>query len=513
MNEHLVELLRRLPAYLGGHVLLSLAALAAGLVVSVPLGIAASRRPRLAEWALAVAGVVQTVPSLALLALMVLLLAGRIGFLPAFIALTLYSVLPILANTITGIRGVDPALTEAARGLGMTERQVLLKVQLPLAMPVLIAGIRTATVLVVGTATLVTPVGGVSLGNYIFSGLESLNHLATIFGCVIAAVLAVALDQLIRLLEVAARRRSRRLGWAGAAGVLLVLAAGLYGPAAQLFAAGGERAIVTSGPFTEQHILGEALAQRLEQAGFRVDRRPGTSEGIQFQALFHNQADCMVNYTGNVWTLLMKRQDFIDSRRTLEEVRQYLLEEHGVVCLGPLGFANAYAVVVPGAAAKELGGSLEGLAKYAADHRRRTGKTLRLGGDTQFFDRPEWGRLRRLYSLEGVVETRAMDPTLMYGAVRDGRLEAIIAYTSDGRIPAFGLEVLTDPRRAFPPYDAILLLSPAAAQRPGLRAALESLVGAVPLETMRQANYAVDVDKATARRTAADLLRRASTGK
>ena len=511
MNEHWIELLGRLPAYLGGHVLLSLAALAAGLAVSLPLGIFASRRPKVAEWALAVAGVVQTVPSLALLALMVLLLAGRIGFLPAFIALTLYSVLPILANTITGIRGVDPALTEAARGLGMTERQVLLKVQLPLAMPVLIAGIRTATVLVVGTATLVTPVGGVSLGNYIFSGLESLNHLATVFGCVLAAVLAVALDQLIRLLELAARRRSRPLGWAGAAGVLLVLAAGLYWPAAQLFAAGGKQVVVASGPFTEQHVLGEALAQRLEQASFRVDRRPGTSEGIQFQALFHNQADCMVNYTGNVWTLLMKRQDFLDSRRTLEEVRRYLLEEHGVVCLGPLGFANAYAVVVPGATAKELATyhgrpSLLGLAEYAARHRRRTGKKLRLGGDTQFFDRPEWRRLREFYGLAEVVETRAMDPTLMYKAMRGGQLEAIVAYTSDGRIPAFGLELLDDPRRAFPPYDAILLLSPAASQRRGLREALEPLIGAVSLETMRRANYAVDVDRATARRTAAELL-------
>ena len=387
--------------------------------------------------ALAVAGVVQTVPSLALLALMVLLLAGRIGFLPAFIALALYSILPILANTITGIRGVDPALTEAARGLGMTEGQVLVKVQLPLAMPVLIAGIRTATVLVVGTATLVTPVGGVSLGNYIFTGLESLNHLATVFGCVVAALLAVALDQLIRLLEVASRQRSRRLGWIGAGGLLLVLATGLYGPTTRLLAAGGKRAVVASGPFSEQHVLGEALALRLEAAGFRVDHRPGTSEGIQFQALFHNQVDCMVNYTGNVWTLLMKRQDFKERGQMLAEVRHYLLEEHGVVCLGSLGFENPYVVALPGGTAQELGGSLEGLAGYAADYRKRTGRRMQIGGDTMFFDRPEWRGLRQLYGLtEDTIEPRAMDATLMYGAVRAVRVQAIVAYFSDGRIPA-----------------------------------------------------------------------------
>src|SRR4030095_5794220 len=131
-----------------------------------------SRKPKLGEWALGFAGVVQTIPSLALLALMVPLLGGMIGFMPAFLAMTLYSILPILANTVIGIRGIDPVLIEAACGLGMSGRQMLRRVQLPLAARVIIGGIRTATVLVVGTATLVTPVGGKSLGNYIFGGLE-----------------------------------------------------------------------------------------------------------------------------------------------------------------------------------------------------------------------------------------------------------------------------------------------------------------------------------------------------
>src|SRR5437764_7447947 len=141
MNESLLDLARRLPDYLGGHMLLSISALAVGLAISVPLGIMASRRPRLAEILLGAAGILQTVPTLALLVLMVPLLGGLIGFWPAFVALTLYSILPILANTIIGIRGVDPALIEAARGLGMSEHQMLRRVQLPLAAPVIIAGI------------------------------------------------------------------------------------------------------------------------------------------------------------------------------------------------------------------------------------------------------------------------------------------------------------------------------------------------------------------------------------
>jgi osmoprotectant transport system permease protein len=507
MSEQLAELFDRLPDYLGGHVLLSLVALAAGLAISLPLGIVASRKPKLAEWILGVAGVVQTVPSLALLALMVLLLAGRIGFLPAFIALTLYSILPILANTITGIRGVDPSLTEAARGLGMNDRQLLFRVQLPLAAPVIISGIRTATVLVVGTATLVTPVGGVSLGNYIFGGLESLNHVSTVFGCVLAAVLAIVLDQLIRVLEIASRRRNRRLRISAVVGLLLVLAVSLLGPIGQGMSGGGDKVVVTSGPFTEQHILDRVLARRLEEAGFRVDRRPGTSEGIQFQALFHNQVDCMVNYTGNIWTLLMKRTDFKPSREVLKEVRDYMRREHGVVCLGSLGFENPYVIAMRGNQAGELNGNMENLAKFAVDYQKRTGAKPKIGGDTMFFGRPEWTRLKELYGVrKDAFETVEMDPSLMYGACRDDQVQVIVAYNSDGRIPAFNLEVLADPKQAFPPYDAVLLLSPEASRRPGVREALEPLVGAIDLSVMRKANLRVDVEKWTARRSAGELL-------
>jgi len=353
-------------------------------------------------------------------------------------------------------------------------------------------------------------VGGVSLGNYIFGGLESLNHLATVFGCVLAAVLAILLDQLVRLLELAARRRDRRLAWTGAMGLLLVFAGGLYEPVARMLAPASERAVIATGPFTEQHVLDVVLARHLEAAGLRVDHRPGTSEGIQFLALFHDQVDCIVNYTGNVWTLLMKRRDVKDSRETYEEVCAYLLKEHGVLCLGKLGFVDAYSIVVPKDEAKKMYGSLEKFAEWA---KRRGGK-LRIGGDSQFFTRPEWARLRKLYGLDDVaIKEVAMDPTLMYGAVRDGQVDAIVAYSSDGRIPAYGLEILKDPERALPPYDAILLLSPAASRRPELRQALEPLVGAIQLETMRKANFHVDVDHWTARRAAEELLDQIGRGK
>lgn len=504
MSEELAELFANLPAYLGGHIALSMAALAAALAISLPLGVAASRRPRLAEVSLTAAGAIQTVPSLALLALMMLLLGGLIGFWPAFLALVLYSILPILSNTIVGIRGVDPTFTEAAQGLGMSDRQILWQVQLPLAAPVILGGVRIATVLVVGTATLATPIGGESLGNYIFAGISTLNHTATMFGCLAAALLAVGLDQLVRLLEIAARRRSKRLAYLAAAGLLLVTAGGLYEPVTR-WLGGDDRAVVASSSFTEQYVLSHALAQRLEEAGFRTDRREGLGYGVQITALQRNDVDCLVTYTGDVWTLLMKRRDFADPERTLKEVTQFLEEDFGVRCLGPLGFPNAYAVAVaPEQAAKWGFVSIADLARHT---REQLGRPLRVGGDIGFFERKEWHRLKEKYQLQDKhVKTVAMDQTLMYGAVSKGTLDAIVAYTSDGRIPKFRLKLLTDPERVFPPYDAILLLSRAAAQRPGFEAALRPLLRAMPLDTMREANLRVDEGKQSPRRVASWLL-------
>ena len=166
------EQLALLPGYLTAHIQLTLLALLLSASISLPLGVAVTRSPWLERPALGVAGLIQTVPSLALLAVMVPLLAGldlpSIGFLPAIIGLTLYGILPMLRNTVTGIAGVDAAVKQAAQGVGMTPWQQLTRVELPLAMPVIVAGVRTATVWIVGIATLSTPVGATSLGNYIF---------------------------------------------------------------------------------------------------------------------------------------------------------------------------------------------------------------------------------------------------------------------------------------------------------------------------------------------------------
>jgi osmoprotectant transport system permease protein len=288
-----------------------------------------------------------------------------------------------------------------------------------------------------------------------------------------------------------------------------VLAGGRYGPAAEHFAPKPQ--VIAGAPFTEQHILSEVLKSKLQAAGFAVDQRRGMSEGVQFLALRLGRIDCCVNYTGNIWTILMKRKDRLARQEVYEEARRYLREQYGVCTLGKLGFENAYALAMrPDRARALLGGdptawTLSRLAEAARSRR------LTLAADLQFFTRPEWPKVRSAYGL-AFHKTREMDPGLMYQAVDEGKVDVICAYTSDGRIDAYGLVLLNDPREAFPPYDAVLLTSRRAADRPDFIKALGPLVGAIDEKAMRRANYRVDVDHWTPLRAAQELVEKIERG-
>ena len=478
--------LARLPGYLSSHLLLTLGALAAGLAISLPLGALVVLVRPLAAPVLAVASVIQTIPGLALLALMVPLL-GRIGVVPALVALTLYSVLPVLRNTVTGALEVDANVLEAARGIGMTDGQILRRVQLPLAAPIIVAGVRTATVWTVGVATLSTPVGATSLGNYIFSGLQTQNMTAVLVGCAAAAGLAVALDGIIRLAELGARRRDARLAGVSLGCLALLVA---FGSGAALRGAlrGDARPHVEIGAktFTEQYILARLLADRLEAAGFEAGIRDSLGSTVVFDALAASEIDLYVDYTGTLWANQMKRTDTPGAERVRAELTAWLDAEYGVSVLGALGFENAYALAMRRADAAVLGiRAIGDLAPHSA--------ALAIGGDYEFFARPEWQAVRGAYGLV-FREQRTFDPTLMYGAIAAGQVDVISAFSTDGRIRALDLVVLRDPRHALPPYDAVLLLSPEARRRPGLADALRPLLGRIDAERMRRANQLVDVD-------------------
>jgi osmoprotectant transport system permease protein len=486
-----------LPEYLGWHVLLSASALALGLIISLPLAVAASRSARLRWPVLALASLIQTIPSLALLALFYpLLLAvsalslatfgqgfSALGFLPSLLALTLYSMLPILRNATAGILGVDPAVTEAADGVGMTGRQKLVQVELPLAAPVIMAGVRTAAVWTIGAATLSTPVGQTSLGNYIFAGLQTENWVFVLFGCAASAALAMLADQLLGLIEAGARRRSLPLTLAGAAG----LAAGVVVALMPLAGLGRADAYVIGAKnFSEQYILAEVMAERLEDAGAQVQRKEDLGSAVAYRALAAGEIDAYVDYSGTLWTNVLQRKDNPGRAAVLAELTTGLKRRDGVVVMGSLGFENAYALAMRADRAKALGiASIEDLARAAPG--------LTMGADLEFLSRPEWKAIEAAYGLKFKAQ-KSYQPTFMYRALSGGDADVISAFSSDGRIAADGLVVLTDPKGAIPPYDAVILVSPQRAGDRRLTGALKPLVNAIPVEAMRSANYSVDRD-------------------
>jgi osmoprotectant transport system permease protein len=490
MDARLTDAWARLPDYLGSHVLVSITALAIGLGISLPLAIASIRRPLLRGSLLTVASVVQTIPGLALLALFYpLLLAlaalseklfgtgfSALGFLPSVLALALYSMLPVLRNTVTGLNGLDPSLRDAARVTGMRPSQSLREIELPLAMPVIMAGIRTSAVWVIGTATLSTPVGQTSLGNYIFAGLQTQNWVFVIFGCVAAAVLALVVDQLLALMEHGVAARSRMGIAAGGIGlVLVVLAALVPGNASTR-----NTYVVGTKSFTEQYILGALIQQRLSAAGLLTERRDGLGSAVIFNALKANDIDLYVDYSGTIWANYMLHTHVKPRAEVLKDVAQWLKATYGIRMLGDLGFENAYALAMPRKMAEEFGiRSIADLARYAPQ--------MTIAGDYEFFDRPEWKAIQQAYSLH-FAEQRSMQATFMYQAAATGEVAVISAFSSDGRIAKFDLKVLSDPKQAIPPYDAILLLAPDDANDKKLASALKPLIGTISVKTMREAN-------------------------
>ncbi|MCC6202693.1 MAG: ABC transporter permease/substrate-binding protein [Gammaproteobacteria bacterium] len=505
MSASLSEQLEHLPEYMGAHMLLCGVALLLGLCISLPMALLVVRRPRAAAVVLGSAGVIQTIPSLALLALMVPLLKS-FGFLPALVALVLYSMLPILRNTVTGISQVDPNLTEAANALGLTPGQMLRLVEIPLALPIIVAGVRTSAVWVVGIATLSTPVGQTSLGNYIFGGLQTRNWTAVMVGCVLAAALALLIDLLLALAERGARLRRPMHTVLGLGALVVVLVTGSLWPhlatsrppdtrqvvAPQTSAgAASQSAPVTSvrvgaKTFTEQYILAALMERHLRAAGLVVTRADSLGSTVAFDALCRSEIDVYVDYSGTLWANAMKRQDKAPPWKVLAELAGWLADRHGVRLLGALGFENAYALAMRRDRATQLGiATVQDLTHHAP--------LLAVGSDYEFFQRPEWRTLQQTYGL-AFRETVSFDSTFMYPAVVENKVDIITAFSSDGRIAAYDLVVLDDPRHAFPPYDAVVLLSPRVATDAAVVGALQEMLGRIDVAHMRQANLMVDRD-------------------
>ena len=494
------------------HLLLVAVSTGIAILIGVPLGILLTRKPPLSKPVLGFANIMQTVPSLALFGFLIPLniylfnvkILGGIGARTAIVALVLYALLPIIRNTFIGISSVDPAIRDAGRGMGMTDRQLLFQVELPLAMGVIIAGVRVATVICVGTATIAAAIDAGGLGRYIFRGLRANDNLLILAGALPAALIAMSADLALGWVERriqlggAVKAKSKRLLWTTAA-VIVIFAAAAYffaGP-------GGKRIAVGSKDFSEQVILGEILAQAIEaKTGLQVERRFDLGGNLAHEALMAGEIDVYPEYTGTALLAILKSQPLKDPQEVYRRVAAEYAKRFDLVWTEPFGFNNTFAILVRGEDAQRLKlKTVSDAAKVSAHWRAGFGQDFMSRADG-------YPGFARTYGFH-FEEIREMDLSLTYRALAEKQVDLIAGNSTDGLISRYGLFQLEDDRHYFPPYDAVPVVRRAALEKyPALREVLKQLGGILTVDEMRRLNYAVDGEKRQAKDVAREFLLR-----
>lgn len=490
------------------HVVLVFVAILVAVVIGVPTGILLTRYRALRGPVLGVANVMQTIPSLALFGFLIPLpFIGGIGTRTALVALVLYSLLPIIRNTVTGILNVDPNVREAAVAMGMTGSQVLRQVELPLAMGVIVTGIRVATVIAVGVTTIAAAVGAGGLGVYIFRGLRQYDNNLLLAGAVSAALLALAADFFLGVLE---RRfsfdakRSARGGWVpklALAAAVVVVIGGLMFWVGRSKTAGESRIAIGSKDFTESALLAEIVAQMLEARGVSVERRFELGGNLPHEALVAGTLDLYPEYTGTSFTAILGHAPVTDPRAVYEQVKQEYADKFKVAVSQPLGFENTFAILVRGDDARRL--NLKTISDAAPQSTR-----WRAGFGQDFMSRADgYPGFSKAYGLK-FAEVREMDLSLTYIALSSRQVDLIAGNSTEGRIPTLDLFQLADDRRYFPPYEAVYLVRQDSLTRvPALQEVLARLANAIPTEEMRRLNYEIDGQKRDPKEVVKEWLR------
>jgi osmoprotectant transport system permease protein len=504
---------------MGEHLMLVLISTSIAVAIGIPLGILLSRRPALRTPVLGLANVMQTVPSLALFGLLIPLpFIGGIGARTAIVALVLYALLPVIRNTVTGILGVDKNVREAAVAMGMTDRQILRQVELPLAMSVILTGVRVAVVISVGVATIAAAVGAGGLGTYIFRGLRQYDNRLILAGAVPAALMALAADFGLGLLEkhfdtARAKQKRRGLAWAiGGSALALLLLVGGYAVwrGAQSSASGTSarpRIVMGSKDFTESVLLAEIFAQMLEARGVEVVRNFELAGNLAHESLTSGQIDAYPEYTGTSYMAILKYPLNTDARYVYETVKRDYAEKFKVEVSPSLGFSNTFAILVRGEDARRL--NLKTVSD-AVPHARN----WRAGFGQDFMSRADgYPGFARAYNLQFASAPREMDLSLTYRALAGRQVDLIAGNSTDGLISTLDLVQLEDDRHYFPPYEAVILIRHDTATRvPAAMEVLSLLAGKLSTEEMRHLNYEVDGNHRDRREVAREWIAKEATG-
>lgn len=476
------------------HLQISLASLLLAIFIAIPLAIFISNHKRISELVLQVAGIFQTIPSLALLGLFIPIFG--IGATPAIIALVIYALFPIVQNTLTGLREINPVLKEAAMAFGMSKFERLKKFELALAMPIIISGIRTAAVMIIGTATLAALIGAGGLGTFVLLGIDRNDTSLIVIGALSSAFLAMIFSAGIKFLE---RQKLRLVVTA-----LVTLIAALALSFVPSMSMQKERIVIAGKLGAEPEILINLFKELIEnETDLKVELKPNFGKtSFLYEALKSGDIDIYPEFTGTIVSSLLKAPSSNlsnDAKTVYIAAKEGLAKESGLVLLEPLGFENTYALAILRKFANEK--NLKSISDL-----KRVESSVVVGFTLEFNDREDGNLgLKSLYGLNLKVKT--VEPALRYKAITSREVHVIDAYSTDSEIREFDLVVLRDDKRLFPPYEAAALIRKDTLKKyPQIERALSKLSGKISSEQMSDMNYAVRVLKRSANEVAREYL-------
>ncbi|MFF3023991.1 ABC transporter permease/substrate-binding protein [Gottfriedia sp. NPDC057948] len=479
------------------HIQISVFALIIAIIIAVPVGIYLTRKKVLSEFVIGTTAIIQTIPSLALLGILIPLVG--IGKIPAVIALSVYALLPILRNTYTGIKEIDPIILEAATGLGMNGRQRLFKVELPLALPVIMAGIRTAMVIIVGTATIAALIGAGGLGSLILLGIDRNDMNLIIIGAIPSALLAIIFDFILRLIEKRSFK-SFSLRIITASFILLAL---LFSPLT--IKSWNKTDLVIAGKLgAEPEIIMNMYKLLIEdETHLNVEVKPNFGKTtFVFNALKKGDIDIYPEYTGTVISTFLKEKAVSnDAKAVYEQAAEGLAKKYNLSYLEPMKFNDTYALAVPDHISKQFG--IETISDAT-----KVENQLKAGFTLEFTDREDgYLGLQKLYGLK-FPNLKTMEPKLRYDAIQSGDLSIIDAYSTDSELQSYNMKVLVDDKNLFPPYQCAPLLRKETLKKyPEVEIILNKLKNKITDDEMREMNYKVNVGGKSAKSVAKEFLK------
>lgn len=484
------------------HVEISLLAIVIAVVVGGLAGIGISEVQRLAKPTLGVVNVLYTIPSISMLGMLIPF--SGVGNATAVIALTIYALLPMVRSTHTGISQVDPAILEAAKGMGSTRFQTLWKIKLPLAMPVIFSGIRSMVTMTIALAGIASFIGAGGLGVAIYRGITTNNAPMTMVGSLLIALLALAADLGLGLVERRLKRRrrsrTRAKGWVAAAACIL----GVVALCALLLPnRGGDTIRIATKPMTEQYILGEMLDLLVEQdTDLNVELTQGVGGGtsnIQ-PAMERGDFDLYPEYTGTGWNAVLK-QDGVYTEQLFPQLEQAYRQSYHMQWVGMYGFNNTYGLLVRREIADQY--DLHTYSDLAAVADR-----LVFGAEYDFFEREDgYDALCSRYGFR-FKNTVDLDIGLKYQALEQGELDVMVIFTTDGQLSTADGTVLEDDLQFFPSYQCgNVVRSQVLEEHPELKPVLEKLEGSISDQDMARMNHQVEGEGQEPRDVAEAFLR------